>query len=381
MAAAGKNDFDLNLRAGELVEVRSKEEILATLDEKGRLDGLPFMPEMLQYCGKQVRVYKRAHKTCDTVDKKGGRQLPRTVHLEGLRCGGEAHGGCQAACLMFWKDAWLKRVPVDSESHSATPAKIVKRKGKKCSEDALWRNTTRSIKAPANETPETPEATEAYVCQTTEILSFTTHLPWWDIRQYMKDVTSRNVKVIEVVRAGLFRLFLLTLQIGGYRALTYSYDHIQRMRGSAPYPFREGKATSKTPSERLNLQPGEMVRVKSYEEILETINKVGKNRGMRFDAEMVQYCGKIFRVLARVDRIIDEKTGVMRNLPNDCIILEDVICAGQLTKLRLFCPTASYAYWREIWLRRVGPAPHAGAQHDLNAESRNQSASELQVCR
>ena len=37
------------LRAGDWVEVRSKEEILATLDENGRLEDLPFMPQMLQY--------------------------------------------------------------------------------------------------------------------------------------------------------------------------------------------------------------------------------------------------------------------------------------------------------------------------------------------
>src|SRR5215475_13657598 len=34
------------LRPGEMIEVRSLPEILATLDERGCLDGLPFMPEM-----------------------------------------------------------------------------------------------------------------------------------------------------------------------------------------------------------------------------------------------------------------------------------------------------------------------------------------------
>jgi hypothetical protein len=34
----------LGLGIGELVEVRSAQEILATLDENGELDGLPFMP-------------------------------------------------------------------------------------------------------------------------------------------------------------------------------------------------------------------------------------------------------------------------------------------------------------------------------------------------
>src|SRR5262245_31670104 len=100
----------LNLRVGDLVEIRSESEILATLDEAGTLDALPFMPEMLKYCGQRVRVYKRADKTCDTIEYSGSRRMLNTVHLEGLRCNGSAHGGCQAGCLLFWKEAWLLRV-------------------------------------------------------------------------------------------------------------------------------------------------------------------------------------------------------------------------------------------------------------------------------
>src|SRR5262249_18279455 len=39
----------LNLRVGEWVEVRCAAEILGSLDADYALDGLPFMPEMLQY--------------------------------------------------------------------------------------------------------------------------------------------------------------------------------------------------------------------------------------------------------------------------------------------------------------------------------------------
>jgi hypothetical protein len=95
------------VRVGEMVEVRGKAEILATLDERGRLDGMPFMPEMFQYCGQPFPVYKRAHKTCDTVSGNSrGLTLEDSVHLD-LRCAGKAHGGCQAGCLLFWKEAWL----------------------------------------------------------------------------------------------------------------------------------------------------------------------------------------------------------------------------------------------------------------------------------
>src|SRR5688572_19632351 len=105
----------LDLRIGELVEVRSEREILATLDERGRLEALPFMPEMLQFAGKRFRVSKRAIKACDTIGNTGMYRMEHAVHLEGTRCDGQAHGGCQAACLLYWKEAWLKRADVDGQ--------------------------------------------------------------------------------------------------------------------------------------------------------------------------------------------------------------------------------------------------------------------------
>src|SRR5215831_10152808 len=105
----------MTLRAGDWVEVRSKDEILATLDKNGRLDEMPFMPQMFEYCGKRFKVFKRAHKTCDTINPIAGRRINRAVHLE-IRCDGKAYGGCQAACLIFWKEAWLK--PVKTKKNS-----------------------------------------------------------------------------------------------------------------------------------------------------------------------------------------------------------------------------------------------------------------------
>src|SRR5215469_7953904 len=107
------------LRVGDWVEVRSKEEILRTLDSNGRLDGMPFMPEMLAFCGQRFPVYKSAHKTCDTVFPVRGRRLEDAVHLD-TRCDGSAHGGCQASCLIFWKKAWLKPVHADGRPAQST---------------------------------------------------------------------------------------------------------------------------------------------------------------------------------------------------------------------------------------------------------------------
>lgn len=68
------------------------------------------MPEMLQFCGQRFTVAKRASKLCDTITWSGMRRMEDVVHLTGARCDGSGHGGCQAGCLIYWKEAWLKRV-------------------------------------------------------------------------------------------------------------------------------------------------------------------------------------------------------------------------------------------------------------------------------
>src|SRR5262245_11951790 len=95
------------MKAGDLVALRPPREILATLDETGAPDGLPFMPEMLDFMGGTFRVQARVERACDTL-KWGVRRLPDTVMLDDLRCHGGAHAGCQAGCRLYWKEAWLR---------------------------------------------------------------------------------------------------------------------------------------------------------------------------------------------------------------------------------------------------------------------------------
>jgi O-antigen/teichoic acid export membrane protein len=86
------------LRAGDWVEVKPQEEVLASLDENGTLDGMPFMPEMLQYCGRRFKVYKRAQNLRLFTGHAGARDRGRSPGRHALL--GQAHGGCQAECLL-----------------------------------------------------------------------------------------------------------------------------------------------------------------------------------------------------------------------------------------------------------------------------------------
>jgi hypothetical protein len=115
----------------------------------------------------------------------------------------------------------------------------------------------------------------------------------------------------------------------------------------------------KTPQETLDLQAGELVTVKSRDEIMGTLNKDSRNRGLYFDAEMVIFCDKQYRVNRRIEKIIDEPTGKMRHFTSDCIVLDNVVCESYYHAL---CPRKIQAYWREIWLRRV---PQASAKEAL----------------
>jgi hypothetical protein len=101
-------DDVLNLQPGELVQVKSLEEILKTLDAKGRHRGLVFTPEMKQHCGKQFRVFKRLELMFDEYHKSQ-RRLKNTVLLEGNYCTGTGLG-CDRSCFLYWREVWLRRV-------------------------------------------------------------------------------------------------------------------------------------------------------------------------------------------------------------------------------------------------------------------------------
>lgn len=339
-------------KAGDLVEVRSREEILATLDADGCLGKMPFMPEMLHYCGRRFTVAAVAHKTCDTANKTGGRKLNHAVHLTGARCDGSAHGGCEAECNLFWNDAWLKAAAGDApeaaagtrREHDSAPGGV--------SEERL-RTATQDRGSGA-------AAPIKYVCQATQVAAATLLLPWWDLRQYVYDVTTRNHAPGHVFKVLLLAASrqLLRLPVA-YGLLSRSIDRLHRLVTGKRRPHVLGMIAQgePTPSASLDLRSGEWVRVKPASEIARTLDRCNKNRGMWFDADQVPLCEGAFEVKRRVRQIIDERTGYMIPLRNPCITLHGSVCSAMWSDDRLLCPRAITAYWREIWLERIDSPP------------------------
>ena len=351
------------LAIGDVVEVKPADEILAGLDERGEFDALQFMPEMLRFCGRRFVVDKIAFKTCDTVTWTGLRRMTDTVHLAGVRCGGESHGGCQAGCLIFWKTAWLTKVSgsggngraaqptatpltVSAPSTPEGPAPTVAG----CSGCTRDRLTEVALGACRPRDAGVGSDQPVYSCQATELpRAAPVPIPFWDVGQYVQDVRTGNASVRKVARGIAIGAFNRVQDLTR-RALPERF----RIRGGRRYPFIHGTA-DRSPAEKLDLQPGEWVRIKSLEQISATLRPDNHNRGLSFDVEMLKYCGRTARVLRRVDHIIDEGSGQMIDMKTPCIVLADVACTSDYHRS---CPRGIYSYWREIWLERV-PSPAA----------------------
>lgn len=358
-----RSDARPALAIGDMVEVKPAHEILAGLDQRGELDALPFMPEMLQFCGQRFIVHKIAFKTCDTVTWTGLRRMTDTVHLAGVRCDGQDHGGCQAGCLIFWKSAWLTRFSGPSRNGGAgwqtaprqsgtdtdpTAPEVTGRSG--CTSGRLTEVALGACRPRgAGDGPDQP----VYSCQATELTrAAPVGIPMWDARQYLQDVGTGNAPARQVVRG---------IAVGAFNRMQdltrEKLPERLRIRGGLRYPFVQG-TTDKSPIQSLDLQPGEWVRVKSIDQISATLRADNSNRGLSFDREMLKYCGRTAQVLRRVDHIIDELSGQMLTMKTPCIVLADVVCASDYHRS---CPRGIYLYWREIWLERV-PAPLTTSQ-------------------
>lgn len=310
---------------GDTVQICSLQEISATLDAGGCLDGLPFMPEMAKYCVTVGTVFRCVDKIYDYGGRRDMRRLKDTVSIAGLRCDGGAHDGCQAHCYILWKTAWIKRMDVPGTSSSEPP---IERTSAVFSDIGYNRSFGPTFF-------KDDDATEGrYSCQYTNLVRASTRSRPWDPRQDLRPLIAGN----------------LTVMAFGVAILTRLFNAAQRLRGGCGFPQPSQSSSTTSVRVDLNLQPGEMVLVRDPEKIFETLDQSGKNYGLWFDGVMLYYCKRRFKVLSRVDKIIDDASGRMLRMKTPCIVLDGVDNHGE--QLR-FSAQHDYAFWREVWLERL----------------------------
>ena len=303
---------------GDIVEVRPPDEILATLDANGTLHGLPFMPEMVEFCGKRFRVSRRVLKTCMSGSGPStmkGIDRDDVVILDNLRCSGASHDGCQKQCMIFWREAWLRKSQDDRQSGQFDLEGVQR-----------LRTRLKTLARP-----------QTYFCQASEFLQFT--------KPFAR--SKRFVTCFDDVRYGNCTATRMLHRIGIWL--------FWRLRKIVMGEYARGPNT-KTPSGTVKLVEGENVQVKSLQEIVLTTNERAHNRGLYFSPDMALLCGREARVKTHLDKIIVDGTGEMRQL-KDTVYLEGSMCGCAHVAFG-GCPRGEFAYWREIWLRR--PANSSG---------------------
>lgn len=316
----------LGLRRGDVVEVLDEAAIRATLDERGCLDGLPFMAEMRGACGQRFRVFRRAERVC-VEGTASLRRVADAVFLEGLRCDGAAHGGCKRGCLMLWKEAWLKRVrslPEDGHGEYEHPS---------CDQVAALGLGDEALAAGGR----AREAT--WFCQSTALEDASSPVGQHALRARLVELRTGDVSPGEFLLGALGALGRRGRRLANRLVVVV----VSQARRSTPESRGEPEVPV-VPLERLELRPGELVEVRSHDEIAATLDEQRKHRGLEFCPGMPAHCGKRYRVATRVDRIILEATGQMRPL-RDTVTLEGVDCPN--------CARRNPFYWREAWLKRV----------------------------
>jgi hypothetical protein len=312
------NQKHSQLRPGDLVEVKSPSEIAATLDKAGTVDQLPFMREMLAYCGRRFRVSQRVVKVCASGMKTGWYfgefRTDDVILLDGLRCSGADHDGCQKACTIFWRTAWLRKVEDGVEPTAPDP------------------NASDQLRARLK----TTVGPNTYFCQASELLRATRKLNRSErYSRWLAEIRAGNCGPLEMARRIAIWAF--------WKARWVLFG---------PYGARKTKAT---PTATLNLQPGELVEVKPLARIFETLDEHANNRGLWFSPNMRLLCGQQRRVERRIDKLIVDGSGEMRNLKNT-VFLEGSHCGCAHIAFG-GCSRGEYVYWREAWLRRPHDSP------------------------
>lgn len=308
---APSSDACHSFRPGDHVTVRSAREILATLDDQGTLQGLAFMPEMLQNLGKRYVVSRKVEKTCIDGSPEGMREFRGNdvYFLEEMRCPGDGHGDCGRACMVFWKQAWLRAADPTTPAEPQREADV----------SALRQRLV------------TRREDSRYFCQSSDLDDATQRM----------GRGGRLWKCWRNVALGNDSFFRMTKQIVKPMAIRMWLWFKPRWP-SGP--------SEKTPVGTLDLQPGDWVEVKSVEEITATLDSTGKNRGLQFAYDLKWCCGRKFKVRSRLDHMVLERTGKYLNVKNT-VLLDGITCPCRCVIGG--CSRADYIYWREIWLKKV----------------------------
>jgi hypothetical protein len=306
-----------DLVVGDLVEIKPWAEIRTTLDQRGCLDQLPFMPEMLPMCGRRAYVFRCVHRLFDYRKTRRMRHLHAAVLLVGAMCDGSAHGGCEAGCYTIWKSAWLRKVePVEGGVEASE------------SSNRLDSSQPAAISELGAQGPR-------YACQLTQLHAASQAIKKWSAIDALRPLVAGNVAPMAFI-------------VGW---LTHLFNELQQRRGGVGFPTFEMGMQLREKLEPTRFNVGDKVVVTLAADIRATLNDRLMHRGLWFEPDMLKHCGRRYSVQGEVKKLIDIVTGEMRTMKTSAYVLKDVRFSGER---QLFNAQQEPLFWRSQWLQRDG---------------------------
>ena len=224
----------------------------------------------------------------------GMNRMEHAVHLEDVRCDGQGHGGCQAACLVYWKEAWLKRVERrGGQRERSGPAAATAWLQPAVADpgDPQGRRTADRVRSCSH-------ARRPSCCARPR--SGSRHGSSGSMSRTCGPPTPGFFTVLRSVAVGAFN---------EYQDLSVKLlPRWLRIHQGKRFPFLDG-TQRRTPTETLDLQPGELVRIKSKEEIVRDPGHGQPQPGHEASTPRCSGTAAARRAWSgRVERIIDEPT-------------------------------------------------------------------------
>ena len=100
-----------------------------------------------------------------------------------------------------------------------------------------------------------------------------------------------------------------------------------------------------------NLKKGDLVKIRPRKEIEQTLDQNNQFQGCGFMESMWQYCGGTYKVIKRVEIILDPWKSKLRRC-RDTVALDGLFCHGD-PKISPECDRTCIFYWKEVWLEKV----------------------------
>lgn len=161
------------------------------------------------------------------------------------------------------------------------------------------------------------------------------------------------------------RLKLIVRRIAGptrERKIKHTTNRLLNIVPSVPnLPLNRDKKPSLRMKISEDMNQGDWVKVRSFNEIQAGLNSWRQLKGCTFMTEMAEYCGSIQSVYKVMETFVDERDYTLKK-SKGIILLNGVMCGGTAEFGK--CDRACLHFWRKEWLEKIDE-PESVPNHTL----------------